>query len=152
MSGKKVKSKQEKLPSKKELEKLNRQFEVLDLYDSGLSVRRIAAHLEKTGEKHCSIGTVFSDIQEALKFGREKLRLRGENLLESQLRILDKMQTAVYPRAVRRGYPADISSMLDIMRQRDKMLNISKSEKSKTSAREALAKLLGKSPEELPKA
>ena len=144
--------KKNKTPTKKQLEMLERQNEVLDLFMSGLSVRAISAYQTSQGVSGSSVGNVFADIEAALKNARQNLRLKAENLLELELKRLDKMSTAVYTRAIRKGHPSDIESMLSIMRQRDKYLQISKSEKTKNSAAEALAKLLGKSPEEFPSA
>lgn len=134
---------------------------VVDLTTKGLSIRKISTHLKSKGFDEASPTTVFTDLQTELEESASRRSDKIEILRENELNKLDnwefdlnlqlnKLQT--HPELVAAsGERVKIyNTLIRIQNQRDRFSCISKAQKSEDNAREALAKLLGVSVDELP--
>lgn len=134
-----------------------RQTLVSDLRRAGATIRQISEHLKNKGFEHCSPATVFADLETNLT-DINALRLTSTELLVTQeLDKIDDWEFTVYSDFKNASRKVSIDERIKIgnflvalQNQRDKFLAISKTQKSDNNAKDALAALLGRSPEELP--
>lgn len=144
-----------------------RRLRVLELKISGASVRRISALLQSEGFKHCSPATVQSDLDAMLdkisdeeSLGAERWRtLMIERNEDQFFRVKSSMITEVSVKnpannetVTERRMVSDPEKENVLIRNLtflDKLVGASKAEQSKNRANEALAKLIGVSPDEL---
>lgn len=149
--------------AKEKFEIAARRARVLELKKSGVSVRRIAALLQIEGVKKCSASTVQSDLNYILDECNDELMLdarRWRALLierneEQYFRVTSSMiQPVKMPDgSVTKQMVSDTEKENLLQRNQaflDKLVAASKAEQSKNSANEALAALLGVSPDQLP--
>lgn len=151
-----------KAPTKKELVILARQDRVIDLRAGGASIRQISEHL--TAEflkdnpdkkpKGFSRGQVHNDLEAGLNRLHEKEHLKVKQMVQLELVKLDKLELAHFTKFQAASKPDDIEKLSRaferIWKHRAALTGIYKPQKIELSARAALAKLLGKDPEELP--
>lgn len=128
---------------------------VVDLRKKGASIRQIAKLLKQRGFEHHSIGTVHADLEAELA-ERAKRRLnKTDSLAALELEKLDNWEFAISPLLEQAGvYPevkiAVVRALALVQNQRDKFERITKPVEIKINASEALAKLLGRKPEDFP--
>lgn len=156
--------KKEKLPSN--AKKKGRSFDegikigdrralVLEYRRMGASIRQISTLIKDRGYKEYSPATIHEDLKVELDAARATRLEKAEHLIEMELAKLEDYELHIYP-LFKKQYTAEdtarlLDSLLKLQNQRDKFLSISKREKSKVNAREALAKLMGVDPDRLPK-
>lgn len=154
-------------PTKKEeLEILERRRRVFDLKKNGASVRKIASLLQAEGHKHCSIGTVQSDLVAVLDEAQAELDLDSGQwltlMIERNEEQFLRVRTAMYQevegtdstgkKVIVKKEVFDPEKENLLQRNQlflDKLIGASKHEQSKNTVANALAALIGCSPDEL---
>lgn len=150
-------------PTKAEQLKISQRRELVGaLAETGLSIRLMSKHLISQGFKEASPATVHSDLAEELKESAGRRVQNADHLAELEIRKVDKWEYQlnmliqklnegeIYSKDIIEDKVKIIMALHKNQNQRDRFQQISKREKSKTSAREALAKLMGVDPEQLP--
>lgn len=146
-------------PSTAELIKIEeRRNLVVDLSKTGLSIRQISIHLKAKGYEKVSPATICEDLTTALQQLADARVKNTELLVEMELNKLDdwEFQLNLDLKQPKPSLsPLDdklniIYALLKVQDRRDRFLTLSKREKSKINAREALAKLAGIPIEQIP--
>lgn len=128
---------------------------VVDLRKKGASIRQIAKLLKQRGFEHHSIGTVYADLEAELAERAKRRLKKTDSLAALELEKIDNWEFAISTMLEKEGvYPeikiAVVNSLIRVQNQRDKFERITKPVEIKINASEALAKLLGKRPEDFP--
>lgn len=131
---------------------------------SGASIRQISSQLIASGIKSASPATICADLQEIFKEASKEVISDGSTLIQIELEKINNwevqlnvlLQELTQGKMFTKDKVEDITKIINTLKtvqnQRDRFLALSKREKSKIDAREALAKLMGVNPEQLPKA
>lgn len=112
--------------TRKQLMIMERQLLVLELHVAGSSFTQISRHLESKGFKGCSRSNVGNDLDAALVDANEGNISKKKHLVQLELRRLDALTLAGWPRTVKKGEPEDIHAQLAIMTRRARYLNLEK--------------------------
>lgn len=161
-------------PKKKELEIIYRRNKILDLRETGASIRQISEHLISDGAKNLMDGDPDLTIEKARAKARKGLsptmvhehlaaaledlyktqRLKTKHLVVIEINKMERVELAHFTRLLRETNPDSIEKLSRalerVWKRRDALLGLHKPLKIQIDPRETLAKLLGKSPEELP--
>ncbi len=147
-------------PDQKELELIRKRNKILDLREMGASIRQIADQLAAQGEDGVSKTRVHELLVEALEDLLKTQRMKTRHYRQLEINKLDRAELAIFPKLLRAAESnlllnsddiEKISRSLDrIWKRRDSLLGLNAPVKVDVNPREALAKLLGRNPEELP--
>jgi hypothetical protein len=144
--------------SAEHLKILERQNLVLDLTIGGASRRQISAHLKSKGYD-ASVGTVQTDLVNALEELHETKLLKTHHWVELEINRINQMWFAVWTTFIQPPVLMDVYQriaigylLIALQNKRDKYLGLSKAQKIKIEVdpRDLLAKLTGKKPENFP--
>ncbi len=147
-------------PTKKELDVIRRRNKVLDLRTNGASIRQISELLSAQGEEGCSPTRIHQLLVEALEDMHKHQRMKVRHYQQLELNKIDRAELAIFPRLLK---VADMDTLVDadgieklsrsidrLWKRRDALLGLHKPQEIKVDARETLARLLGRKPEDLP--
>lgn len=147
-------TKRRRAPKKKDLEILRKRNKIMDLRENGATIRQIAEHLTLQGEKGCSPTRVFELLVEGLEDIYKTQRLKAKHLVQLEINKLDRIELAHFNKLLTATSADDVEkysrAFERIWKRRDAMLGLHKPQRIEVSARDNLAKLLGRSPEEIP--
>jgi|GEM_PF-4404052 len=135
---------------REEIAILERQDLVFELYKSGASIRKISDHLASKGYENVSKTTVHRDLLQCIARMRETLEISARDEAAAALATLSDLQMAFYVPATRDRNVDAGKLVIQILRERDRIVQYSKAQQADTDAKQALAKLLGVDPEEIP--
>ena len=137
---------------------IERRFAVWDYFKNGVSQRSISKHLEERGFKRHSLGTVHSDVQWCLDYQTNALGLSIEQWRANELAVLQDIRFTYMSLMKRTGFNVLQEDKTDaakiVLATHDKLcklLNLHKEPKVMLGMDDELAKLLGISPDQLPK-
>ncbi len=127
---------------------------ILDLTEMGASIRQISKQLEGQGFSGTSRSNIGKLLKKALDAQAKEVNLKAKHHVQIALNKMQRIELAHFSRLLN-ATDADsiekISRALDrVWKRQDALLGTHKPVKVQIDAREALAKLLGKAPEELP--
>lgn len=150
--------KKRKTPSARQLEMFRRRERVLELREGGASIRQIAEHLNReaitNGMKTVTYQTVFNDLVAALEDLHENQRMKTKHLVQLQINKLDRLDLAHFSKLLAvqdaDSFEKWTRGFERIWKRYDSLLGLHKPVKVELDPRQTLAKLLGRSPEELP--
>lgn len=144
-----VKKKKKPIPGQ-DIKIIERRKRVFELRKQGHHFYKIAEILKEEGFTEHSIGTVNIDFREAIKERKAELALSVDEYLELELAKLDDMDVVIQERVTVSATKDDVKSTLDIMKQRDRLMGISKEQRANINLKNTLASLMGVDPAELP--
>lgn len=164
---------------KDEFSKQERRKKVVKYRKRRMSFRDISEKLKAEGFKGASLGQVYDDYQHMLRLGNENEKLTAKDFVEEEIRVADDIHRIFYPvlekfEALDEIKPEEMSSeelkkalavreslferaekaaakILEASKERSKLRGNYKPHEVKLSASEALAKMMGVKPEQLPK-
>lgn len=129
---------------------IERRILVYELKKAGHTFRQIAEHLKTKSEfkRGITVGSVHNDFQEELAERRKELTDCVDTYRQMALDELNDLRRAVLPRARREGLPEDVTSILNIQKREDAIMQYSKGQQSDAQLKDALIKFVGFDPEE----
>lgn len=122
----------------------------MELYCGGASIRQIAEHLKDKGIQGASKTTVGKDLTICLQRTIDDTDLNTKELRKVELARLNRLFFHFNQKAVKGGDVKAARLCVQIIRERDRYLGISKAQAAENQARLALAKMLGIDPDDLP--
>ncbi len=142
----------------KQLELLRRRERVLELFSHDISIRQIADHINadrvKNGEKPLAFQTIHNDLIAALDAEAEYTSIKRRHHIQLILKKLQRIEAAHIGKLLKATSADEFEKYTRgfqrIWERQDAVLGTHKPVKLEVDARQSLAKLLGKSPEELP--
>lgn len=158
----------------KNIEVVKRRIRVLELKEMGASIRQISQRLtdealaefrtanpgvddpkaERKAVRGCSPTRVQELLVEALEDLYRNQRLKTRHMVQLELNKMDRIELAHLSRLLKSTTPDSIEKLSRalerVWKRRDALLGLHKPLKVELDPRQTLAKLLGRSPEELP--
>lgn len=101
-----------------------KQAQALDLRLQGCGYKEIAERMDTV------LSAAFKYVDDALSVLKDVVSEKAEALRSMELQRLDRMQAAVYRRAVNQGNPAAINAVLKIMERRAKLMGLDEASKT----------------------
>jgi hypothetical protein len=146
-----AKSKANRPTTQEKAQIVDRRILVFELVKSGVSYRKISEHLKEKKIKGHSIATISDDFNEELANRRDHILGRNvEDYLVLALETSFDMLSSVVSRARKFGKKEDVDTVRNLWKDIDRYVQFSKAQKSELNANDALAKLLGIEPGDLP--
>lgn len=140
--------------NKKRYTTLQKKAKILDLTEGGASIRQISERLTSEGWTGCSRSNVGKLLKAALEDCADELKLKAKHYVTLELNKMRRAELAHFARFLNETDPdkiAKLSSALSpVWRRIDALLGLHKPVKIDLKPSEALAKLLGRNPEEFP--
>lgn len=159
--------------------KQERRKKIVKYRKQRLSFRDISEKLKDEGFKGASLGQTYTDYQYMLKLGNEREKLTAEDYVKEEVETINDVHQVFYQELEKFAEAEEIKPeemdllqlqkalairesrfdrakeaakiLLDCSKERSKLLGNYKPKEIKLSASEALAKMMGVSPEQLPK-
>lgn len=144
--------------SPKQMKLQERRERVLELYSHDVTIRQIAEHLNKervaAGEKPISFQTVHNDLIAALNAEAEYTAIKRRHHIQLILKKLQRIESTHIGKLLKATSADEFEKYTRgfdrIWSRYDAILGTRKPVKLDLDPRQSLAKLLGRSPEELP--
>ena len=133
---------------------LDKMDKILDLTEMGASIRQISVRLREQGYTGTSRSNVAKLLKKALDSQAKDVNLKAKHHVQIALNKMQRIELAHYTKLLNATDPDAIEKLSRalerVWKRQDALLGTHKPVKVRVDAREALAKLLGKTPEELP--